>query len=93
MILSLMGRVVSERVDASGHCGDARRAAIGSTLVERVVEPGLLVVHKLGGTRPRDTVIQRLLSAPSVTCTEMVGGKHWGDRTAAACQGRRIATT
>lgn len=68
MILSLMERVVSERVGDSGHCGDVRRAAIGSMLVERVVEPGLLVVRKLGGTWTREIVFQRLLSAPSVTC-------------------------
>ena len=42
------------RAGALGHFGDARRAAIGSTLVERVVETGSLVIRKLGGTRARE---------------------------------------
>ncbi|HQT89634.1 MAG TPA: transposase, partial [Acidiphilium sp.] len=55
-----------------GHFGDARRATMGTTLVERVVETGSLVIRKLGGTRAREIAIHRFLSAPSVTCGEMV---------------------
>ncbi|MBU6355834.1 MAG: IS4 family transposase [Rhodospirillales bacterium] len=76
------------RAGALGHFGDARRAAIGSTLVERVVETGSLVIRKLGGTRAREIAIHRFLSAPSVTCGEMV--ETLAHRTAAASKGRRI---
>lgn len=47
-----------------------------------------LVIRKLGGTRARDIAIHRFLSAPSVTCGEMV--ETLAHRTAAACKGRRI---
>ena len=76
------------RAGSLGHFGDARRAAIGSTLVERVVETGSLVIRKLGGTRAREIAIHRFLSAPSVTCGEMV--ETLAHRTASACHGRRI---
>ena len=88
MILRLMEKVVAVRAGALGHFGDARRAAMGSTLVERVVETGSLLIRKLGGTRAREIAIHRFLSAPSVTCAEMV--ETLADRTAAACRGRRI---
>lgn len=76
------------RAGGLGYFGDARRAAIGSTLVERVVETGSLVIRKLGGTRAREIAIHRFLSAPSVTCGEMV--ETLAHRTATACRGRRI---
>ena len=76
------------RDGALGYFGDTRRAAMGTTLVERVVETGSLVIRKLGGTRAREIAIHRFLSAPSVTCGEMVETLAY--RTAAACQGRRI---
>ena len=56
--------------------------------MERVVETGSLVIRKLGGTRAREIVIHRFLSAPSVTCGEMV--ETLAHRTAGACKGRRI---
>ena len=80
--------MVAVRAGALGHFGDARRAAVGNMLVERVVETGSLVIRKLGGTRAREIAIHRFLSAPSVTCGEMV--ETLAHRTAAACQGRRI---
>ena len=80
--------MVALRAGDLGYFGDARRAAMGSTLVERVVETGSLVIRKLGGTRAREIAIHRFLSAPSVTCAEMV--ETLADRTAAACRGRRI---
>ena len=61
---------------------------MGSTLVERVVETGSLVIRKLGGTRAGEIAIHRFLSAPSVTCGEMV--ETLAHRTVAACKGRRI---
>jgi hypothetical protein len=76
------------RGGALGHFGDARRASIGSTLIDRVVETGSLVVRKLGGTRAREIAIHRFLSAPSVTCGEMV--ETLAHRTAVACKGRRV---
>jgi hypothetical protein len=88
MILGLTGDEMAVRGGALGHFGDARRATMGTTLVERVVETGSLVIRKLGGTRAREIAIHRFLSAPSVTCGEMVETLAY--RTAAACQGRRI---
>jgi hypothetical protein len=88
MILGLTGNEMAVRGGALGHFGDARRATMGTTLVERVVETGSLVIRKLGGTRAREIAIHRFLSAPSVTCGEMV--ETLAHRTAAACQGRRI---
>jgi hypothetical protein len=83
-----MGNEMPVRAGALGHFGDARRASVGRTLVERVVETGSLVIRKLGGTRAREIAIHRFLSAPSVTCGEIV--ETLGQRTAAACKGRRI---
>ncbi len=40
MIFVLMGNEMAVRGGALGHFGNARRAAVGSTLVERVVETG-----------------------------------------------------
>jgi len=77
-----------ERVGALGYFGDARRAAIGSELIERVTATGSLVIRKLGGTRAGELAIHRFLSAPSVTCKEMLG--TLAGRTLAAANGRRI---
>src|SRR5664279_4509001 len=71
-----------------GHFGDARRAAMGSILIERVVETGTLVVRKLGRDRAGEVAIHRFLSAPSVTTGEMV--ETLAARTASACAGREI---
>jgi hypothetical protein len=88
MICVVMGNEMPVGAGALGHFGDARRAAIGSTLGERVVETGSLVIRKLGDTRAREIAIHRFLSAPSVTCSEMV--ETLAQRTAAACKGRRM---
>ena len=71
-----------------GYFGDARRAAIGTELIERVVASGSLVIRKLGGTRAGELAFHRFLSAPSVSCREMLD--TLGARTLAACLGRRI---
>jgi hypothetical protein len=71
-----------------GHFGDARRAATGSILIERVAETGTLVVRKLGRDRAGEVAIHRFLSAPSVTTGEMV--ETLAARTASACVGREI---
>ncbi len=71
-----------------GYFGDARRAAVGTTLIERVMETGSLVVRKLGGDRAGEMALHRFLAAPSVTTVEIV--ETLAVRTAAACAGRRI---
>ena len=71
-----------------GYFGDARRAAMGTTLIERVMETGSLVIRKLGCDRAGEVAIHRFLSAPSVTTAEMV--ETLAARTVAACAGRQI---
>ncbi len=77
-----------EQAGALGYFGDARRAAIGTELLERVTATGSLVIRKLGATRAGELAIHRFLSAPSVTRQEMVGSL--ARRTLAATAGRRI---
>ncbi len=77
-----------ERVGALGYFGDARRAAVGTELIERVTATGSLVIRKLGETRAGELAIHRFLSAPSVTCKEMLG--TLAGRTVTATAGRRI---
>ena len=57
-----------EQAGALGYFGDARRAAVGTELIERVTATGSLVIRKLGATRAGELAIHRFLSAPSVTC-------------------------
>ena len=52
------------------------------------MDTGSLVIRKLGCDRAGEIAIHRFLSAPSVTCGEMVA--TLAARTAAACTGRRI---
>jgi Transposase DDE domain len=77
-----------ERTGALGYFGDARRAAVGTDLIERVTATGSLVIRKLGETRAGELAIHRFLSAPSVTCQEMLG--TLAGRTLTAASGRRI---
>jgi hypothetical protein len=77
-----------ERTGALGYFGDARRAAVGTELIERVTATGSLVIRKLGETRAGELAIHRFLSAPSVTCQEMLG--TLAGRTLTAAAGRRI---
>jgi hypothetical protein len=79
---------MGEQVGALGYFGDARRAAVGTELIERVTATGSLVIRKLGATRAGELAIHRFLSAPSVTCKEMLG--TLAGRTLAATAGRRI---
>ena len=71
-----------------GYFGDGRRAAMGTTVIERVMETGSLVIRKLGGDRAGEMAIHRFLKAPSVTTEEMI--ETLAARTAAACVGRQI---
>jgi hypothetical protein len=77
-----------KRTGALGYFGDARRAAVGTELIERVTATGSLVIRKLGETRAGELAIHRFLSAPSVTCKEMLG--TLAGRTLTATAGRRI---
>jgi hypothetical protein len=77
-----------ERAGALGYFGDARRAAVGTELFERVTSTGSLVIRKLGETRAGELAIHRFLAAPSVTCGEML--ETLAGRTMAAAAGRRI---
>ena len=77
-----------EQTGALGYFGDARRAAVGTELIERVTATGSLVIRKLGETRAGELAIHRFLSAPSVTCKEMLG--TLAGRTVTATAGRRI---
>jgi hypothetical protein len=61
-----------ERAGALGYFGDARRAAVGTELLERVTATGSLVIRKLGETRAGELAMHRFLAAPSVTCGEML---------------------
>ena len=84
----IWGNVLGSREGALGGFGDVRRAAMGTRLIERVMETGSLVIRKLGCDRAGEIAIHRFLSAASVTCGEMVA--TLATRTAAACTGRRI---
>jgi hypothetical protein len=80
--------MIEEQAAALGYFGDARRAAIGAQLIERVTAARSLVIRKLGATRAGQLAIHCFLSAPSVTCQEMLG--TLAGRTLAATGGRRI---
>jgi hypothetical protein len=77
-----------DRVGALGYFGDARRAAVGTALIDRVTSTGSLVVRKLGIDRAGELAFHRFLAAPSVSCAEML--RTVGSRGVAACAGRHI---
>lgn len=79
---------MAERDGALGYFGDARRAAVGTTLIERATATGSLVIRKLGATRAGELAMHRFLSAPSVTRAEI--SQTLAQRTVAATVGRRI---
>jgi len=80
--------MVEQRAGALGYFGDARRAAVGTELIERVTATGSLVIRKLGQTRAGELAIHRFLAAPSVSCKEML--ETLAGRTLTAAAGRRI---
>ena len=79
---------MAERAGALGYFGDARRAAVGTQLLERVTATGSLVIRKLGETRAGELAMHRFLASPSVTGKEMLG--TLAGRILAATAGRRI---
>ena len=79
---------MADRGFGIGGFGDARRAAAGAFLLERIVATGSLVVRRLGGDRAGEISVHRFLSSPAVEVEEIVSTA--GVRTASACRGRRI---
>src|SRR6202140_5754018 len=77
-----------EQAGALGYFGDARRAAVGPGALERVTGTGSLVIRKLGKTRAGELAIHRFLTAPSVSCREMLA--TLAGRTLAATARRHI---
>jgi Transposase DDE domain len=71
-----------------GYFGDVRREQIGTTVLERVVATGSLVLRQIGGDRAGELSAHRFLGSARVTPEEILGTV--GRRTAAACAGRRI---
>ena len=77
-----------EPAGALGCFGDARRAAVGTALIDRATAAGSLVMRTPGGTRAGELAFHRFLASPSVTHPDMLG--TLGKRTLAAAAGRRI---
>ena len=71
-----------EQAGALGYFGDARRAAVGTALIERASAAGSLVMRTLGGTRAGELAFHRFLASPSVSHPEML--QTLGKRTRAA---------
>jgi hypothetical protein len=71
-----------------GEFGDARRAARGAWLFERIVATGSLVLRKIGGDRAGEIAAHRFLDSPQVSAGEIV--ETLARRTAQACRGRRV---
>src|SRR6266853_1440544 len=71
-----------------GYFGDMRRERAGASLFERVVATGSLVLREAGGGRAGELSANRFLGSRHVTPGEML--ETAGQRTAAACGGRRI---
>jgi hypothetical protein len=79
--------IAAERVGI-GYFGDMRRERAGASLFERVVASGSLVLREIGGSRAGELSANRFLGSPYVAPGEIV--RTAGQRTAAACAGRRI---
>jgi hypothetical protein len=71
-----------------GYFGDMRREQAGANLVGRIVTTGSLVLRQVGGDRAGELSANRFLGSPHVTPEEIL--QTAGQRTAAACAGRRI---
>jgi hypothetical protein len=71
-----------------GHFGDVRRERAGAIFFERVVTAGSLVISEVGGSRAGEMSAHRFLDSPHVTAEEIINTA--AERTAVACEGRRI---
>src|SRR5215831_2722902 len=68
--------------------GNARAAARGEWLMERIVATGSLVVRKIGVDRAGEMAVHRFLSSPFVSVGSIVATV--AARTGEQCAGRRI---
>jgi len=68
--------------------GDRRLAARGEWVLDRMVETGSTVLHRLGGGRAGEVALQRYLSSPHVTPAGIV--ETFSARTQDACRKRRV---
>jgi hypothetical protein len=71
-----------------GEFGDARRAARGAWLFERIVATGSLCLRKVGGDRAGEIAAHRFLDSPQVGAAEIIATLSEG--TGERCQGQRI---
>jgi len=71
-----------------GRFGDPRREERGAWIMRRAVACGSLTVRTIGETRAGEIAAHRFLDCPGVTVAEIIA--TLGERTAAACSGRRI---
>jgi Transposase DDE domain len=78
---------MSERITI-GHFGDPRREERGARIMERAVACGSLTIRTIGETRAGEIAAHRFLDCREVTVEEII--TTLGERTAAACAGRRI---
>jgi hypothetical protein len=71
-----------------GEFGDARRAARGSWLFDRIVAIGSLCLRKVGGDRAGEIAAHRFLDSPQVSAEEIITTLSEG--TGERCHGQRI---
>jgi Transposase DDE domain len=80
--------MIAEERLGIGYFGDMRRERAGASLFERVVATGSLVLREIGGSRAGELSANRFLGSSHVAPEEIL--QTAGQRTAAACAGRRI---
>src|SRR5271169_1746988 len=71
-----------------GEFGDARRAARGAWLFDRIVAMGSLCLRKVGGDRAGEIAAHRFLDSPQVSAGEIIA--TLSGRTGERCHGQRI---
>ena len=86
----------SRALESIGEFADARRAARGEWLFERVMSTGSLVLRQIGGDRAGEVAVNRFLSSPEVSTgrpRSILAGHH-GEVTALAfsADGLRLVT-
>jgi len=68
--------------------GDVRTSARGAWLLDQIASLGTVVLKDLGEGRAGEMAAHRYLSSPYVTCEGVF--EALGERTGAACSGRRV---
>jgi hypothetical protein len=71
-----------------GEFGDARRAARGAWLFDRMVALGSLCLRKIGGDRNGEIAAHRFLDSPQVSAGEIIA--TLSERTGERCRGQQI---